>query len=509
LRESISIYTSAGVLINDPDQSVSYAHNLRLASQWPKGFGPASFTVTRDIAQSWAVRMAYGVKVKDGNTTVYEGQLGPLSKQLRGTSETINVTAAGWYNVLAKRRIHKRWVDNSAVSRLVWNKRNDEQRSFTIDKRENDLLVKMSSGSEISRGASERYEERYDMPAGETVKRVTFNYKRLGGPDKVIEIYNGNGTLEFSVTGAGIPTTLTAADFNLSTPTQRIVIKIGVTGGLYDDLDAVIMEDLTIYSELGTITAKSVIEDILTLVGGEISTNYGDIIEPALVLEPFMSVGDTYVTADSLIGQAVSYGDASLRTYGFSVWDSFGTTDSLPRPELTYRDKSTYQWIAELAEFGTSFEDSESDSELYNYVIVQYKDGSDITRFRTPVDNAALMDTASIARYGRRDSPPLDIGAGDTTRADYLGTRYLAYHKDPLRKTSFTGKGRIRTSQGMWVPINRVRGGQAIKILDYNGGEVFWLTNTDYNAETAEMKMQPDLPPDDLVMLMTQEKDLS
>lgn len=509
MREKITIKNRSGVVINDPDRSTDYAHNLRFNTLWAKGYGPASFTVTRDIAHSWGVRMGYEIIIKDGNTTVYQGEIGPIEKQLRGIEETITVPARGWYNVLAKRRIHKRWVDNSAVSRLIWNKRNDEQRSFTIDKRENDLLVKMSSGSEISRGASERYEERYDMPAGETVKRVTFNYKRLGGPDKVLEIYNGNGTLEFSVSGAGIPLTLTAADFNLTVPTKRIVIKIGVTGGLYDDLDAVIMEDLTVYSELGTITAKSVIEDILGLVGGEISADFGDIIEPGLTLEPFMSVGDTYVTADSLIGQAVSYGDSFLRTYGFSVWDSFGTTDDLPRPELTYRDTSTYQWIANLSEFGTSFEDSESDSELYNYVIVKYKDGSDITRFRTPVDNNALMDTASIALYGRRDSPPLDIGAGDVTRADYLGTRYLAYHKDPLRKTSFTGKGYIRTNKGMPVPINRVRAGDAIKILDYNGGEVFWLTHTDYNAETTEMKMQPDLPPDDLVMLMTQEKELS
>ena len=50
----------------------------------------------------------------------------------------------------------------------------------------------------------------------------------------------------------------------------------------------------------------------------------------------------------------------------------------------------------------------------------------------------------------------------------------------------------------MLVPASWVEAGERVKIMDYEGGKVFVLRLVDYNAETGQLQMTPDLPPDSL-----------
>ena len=65
-------------------------------------------------------------------------------------------------------------------------------------------------------------------------------------------------------------------------------------------------------------------------------------------------------------------------------------------------------------------------------------------------------------------------------------------------KTSFGLIGYVKNKQGIPIPANRVRAGQRIKITDYNGGEVFFIRKASYDAESKYLKMEPELPPDDI-----------
>lgn len=501
MKEQIFIYDRNDVLLNDPERSMDYATGLRWKTLWPKGYGPLSCQVKRDIAVQWAVKMAYRVIVRDGQRTVYNGRLGALDKKMSGIESTISVPAVGWYAVLAERKIRKRWADNAMTARLEWNKNDTEQQSFQFDKRDNFLLVRMAD-KDLSRDG-ERYEEKYLMPAGETVKRIACTYSTVGGEEKIVLIYNGNGTLEYSL--GGLTNSSGSIDHTLTTPTQTVVLKLGPNDAdIYDQNDKITVVDLTAYSETGTIDAQKIIEDVLSYIGDEISADYSLIGNPGLSLVPFITKNDDYETGDAIIQRAAGYGDSSLNTWGFSVWDEFGASDGLPRGEFKYRDQTAYKYMVELADL-TEFRDAESDAELYNYIIVKYQDEGDVTRYRTPVENGDLQDATSVARYGRRDYV-LDIGSGDTTRADYMGERFLEYHKEPLRQTSFSTVGKIRNNRGVWTPANRVRAGDGIKILDYHGGEVFFLRHTVYDAESEVLQMEPDLPPDDLVIYTAQEE---
>ena len=216
-----------------------------------------------------------------------------------------------------------------------------------------------------------------------------------------------------------------------------------------------------------------------------------------------MTVNDTWESGDSIIQRVAAYGDASLNSYGGCVWDDTGTSDGKPKFTFEQRPAITaYDYALRLADLA-DFQDDESDDELVNYVIVKYLDDKQMVRHRTPAINASLTDTTSIARYGQRDKL-IDLGQASVDVADYVGERYLNYHKSPLHKSSFSLVGQITDARGMRWPANRVRAGQRVRILDYAGGITFVLGHTSYDAESGLLVMTPDLPRDDVAIYLAQ-----
>jgi len=487
---------------------VDYATGLRWETTWPKGYGPAHFFVVRDIAQRWAVKNAYEVIVRDGQRIVYQGRLNALAKALGGGTEEIRVGALGWYVELVERRMRKRWVDNEAVVRLEWPSgatADDQEICFeerdAINRRDG-VVVRMAHG-DTAMDPTDIYYLEYTMPQGSYVLRVTFDWKTRTGEGINIQMYNVDQSAQEWINGTKINGSgsedVTLSGGNTTAVQFRWYPNATDT---YDQSDYGKIWNLTMYSETA-VGQDDIVEDVLAALGSHISVDYDEIADPGFDLSSFVTEGDGFETGDSIIQRLASYGDASLNKWGLCVWDETGTSDGLAKAIFeSWPATSDYEYEAHLADLA-SFQCDESDDALANWVVIKYEDDRGIEQWRTPTDNASLTDAASVSAYGQRDVE-VDIGLGNTTVADYVGERYLAYYKDPLKKASFSIVGKIRQKNGAWVPANRVRAGERVKVVDYGGGTVFVLGRTAYDAESGVLSMSPDLPEDGLDLFFAQ-----
>lgn len=289
----------------------------------------------------------------------------------------------------------------------------------------------------------------------------------------------------------------------------------GATTGEQDQNDYAGLYGMTAYGNYHTdhsafaspsYTTGEIAQDVLLLAaGGDLSTDISLLGEPGTALEAFITTDDGFETADSIFQRLAAYSDTSLRTWGVSVWGSNTSSDGLPQVEFTYRDVSTWDYAVRMAELA-SFSPEESEEQLFNWITVRWTDSEGAAQYLSPDDDATLKDDTSIARWGRRHNPTIDIGQATGDKALQVGQRYLEYHKDPLNKTGLSIKGFITTRYGQRVPVNQVRAGQRVKVLDYQGGTTYFLRETSYASESDTLTASSDLPPDTLMILMSQER---
>lgn len=516
MTEKIQVYDLSGDIVHDPEGAIDRATGITWESTAPNGFGAASFQVKRsDAFADWVIRESYGVIIWDGATIVYQGRIETMPRTIGGTDENITIQCVGWWAVLEERTIRKRWIDIKGISWLRW------PDGLTLDpiqvtwisrKHENILQVYAGSG-DITRTGNEKYRELYELPAG-TVRRVVFNYLGRTGErlDLVVWSVDASVTeLQIEFTGGNPQTgsanhlfTSSSRDFEL-----RIQTKVG---DIFDQNDYIHPSDLRVeanyeagHSDISnpTYTQGQLIEDIILLTnqkGAQLSTDFSQLDDPGLILDPFSVEEPQY--AAGVIESIAAYGDAALNTWLPYVWDQSDTSDGKPRFVLAARDVSDCEYVVRLSArelAGLTYE--KISSELYNSVDVQYTNAKKEARYRSSADNAALADSASIAAEYRRDKF-LKLGDGDATRADYLGRRYIQYHKDRLTRATITIKGFAATKEGGKIPANRVRAGQRIKLL--NTGEIFFIRHTSYDAETQTVRISPDMPADNVAMLFVQ-----
>lgn len=509
MRERLYVYDQNDTLITDPAESVEWATGLGWETLWPKGYGACSFEVRRDIARRWAVKQAHKLKILDGLRIVYEGRLNNLRRALREGEESILVDATGWYCRLVERKLHKRWVDIQALSLLEWpsGASRTVQELFVEERPNNDsVLVRFAAKDRTLTADTETYRLEYAMPHGSYVRRVTFDYQIRTGEGAYVRTWNvDQATAEDTISMTGTPSEVSGSkDITFSAgDTRKFEFRISpYSTDTYDQNDWVRISNLVIYSETA-LTQGDIVEDVLGRIGEDLSVDYDEVGDPGLTLNPFTTRGDSWEPGDSIIQRVAAYGDASLNSWGLSVWGSAGTSDGLPKVVFeAWPGTDDWEYECHLADV-TRFEDDVSDEVLHNYVAVSFTDGARMKRHRTAEDNADLQDAASMAAYGRRDHV-MDIGQGNASLADYVGERYLGYHKDPLPKTALSVVGRLRNKRGTWVAANRVRAGERVKLVDYRGGQVYVLRHTRYDAETGVLEMSPDLPPDDLAILFAQ-----
>lgn len=525
MSERVVIENLSGVAIFDSEEAPDFATDINIETMWPKGYSVATFKIRRgDIMADWAIHESYGVLIYDGATIIYQGRIETISRNMSGTDEYVTVQCAGWYVVLEERLIHKRWVDVKAISYLYWPdglETDDIQPTFVNNRRDNILQVFMGTG-DVSRIRGEAYRELYKAPSG-YIRRILFNYvirSNEGFSLLVFNIDNPTGNILGShsdghewhiVSTKLIQSGAVTVTFQLGNTTSFEFRWLVNNSDLYDQNDYAHVSNLRVEVtyESGHRTATptysqgQLVEDIILLVnqvGAQLSTDFAQLGDPGLILNPFAMDEPDY--AGPTIEKIASYGDTSLRTWGLCVWDRSDTADGLPRVMFEAMDATDYDYEVdknspELA--GLNYE--KVSSQLYNNVIVKYTDERKAERYRTSADNSALADNASIAAEYRRDKY-LKIGDGDATRADYVGQRYIQYHKSRLTRGTITVRGHIRQKDGGYIPVNRVRAGQRIKLADT--GEIFFIRHTAYESESQTIRISPDLPEDNIATLFLQ-----
>lgn len=515
----------AGVRVHDPERAIDYASAINYSSLWPKGYDTASFQVRRsDIFADWVVRESYGVIIWDGATIVWQGRIDTMPKSIQAADEYITVNCTGWYAVLQERDLRKRWIDIKAISTLRWPdglETSPQQTTWVSTKR--DKIVQVFAGTgDVGRQRGDAYRELYELPPGGVVRRISFDYIIRSGEYFSLLVRNMDnpsggsfpalGGVEWYTTSTAAPVTGAAAfDFQLgSTDSFEIQWYIN-NGDIYDQNDYAHVSNLRVEAnyEAGhrtatpTYTQGQLIEDVLLLVnqkGAQLSTDYAQLGDPGLILDPFVVEEPTY--AGTVIEKIASFGDSQLRNWGLCVWDQSDTSDGKPRVVFEARDVSDYEYEIELSAAELAQLSYEKASEgLHNNATVQYIDDRNAARYRTAADNAALKDQTSIDAEYQRDFY-LKAGEATATTADYVGQRYIEYHKDRVTRGSFGQKRYIKTKAGDKVPVSRVRAGQRLKLL--NTGEILFIRQTNTDAEGKSVRISPDQPQDNVPMLFAQ-----
>jgi len=519
MKERIYIYNRRRQLINDPERSTDYAEGLNWGTQWPGGYGVANCRVKRDIAVDWLVQEANYFQVRRGQAECYYGRLDDLKKALDNSGQRVDLTAYGLWAALNERRVRKWWVDNHPRQRMHWPvTRSATPSQMYIDGNQDDDRILIRAGyGDISKNNGDNYYLRYDLPAGTYIHRVESTYTiRTGEGIKLAWLNGTSSTDEVSITwadGAEHTSSLNTNYAGTITGTAYVVFTL-TKSDIYDENDRAAIYAMTVKSKYHTshddyaapswTTGEMMIDAILE--GGladVISSDWSQVIDPAYTPAGFASSNGEFEEVAKIVTRLASFGDSSFNTYGPVVWGVEGSTDNKPRFGVERRRTDKRNYLTSLAEL-SRFEHSLDFSQLHNYVLVKYTDYLDFVRYATPNDDSSLTDTTSVAKYGRRDSPVLDIGRGTAADAIRYGQRWLAYHKNPLPKGSMEITGSIRNGAGMWQPAALVRAGQVVQVADFELGTNFFLRGTHFDSDTQTLRMEPDSPPDQIAVRQAQ-----
>ncbi|GIK42452.1 MAG: hypothetical protein BroJett011_62850 [Chloroflexota bacterium] len=517
MAERVQVYDLAGVPVIDPEEAIKYATGINFETRWPQGYAVCTFKVRRsDVFADWAIREAYGVKVFDGATIIYQGRIETLSRSAGGADEYITVECVGWYVVLAERTVQKRWIDHAATKFVDWpaNLENDHiQNTWIYNKTDNRIQVFAGSG-DILRNDGDSFQLRYDLHHGGVIRRVRCNYIARTGEVINFQFRNTDNDAHEAgktATGGAVMKGTINALFSHGDTRGMMLRWVAKRRDLYDQNDFFHIMNLRVEAayETGhrtaapTYTQGQIVEDILLLAaqkGQQFSVDFGQLGDPGQILDPFTIEEPEY--AGPAIDKIAAYGDTNLNTWGLAVWDGNDTSDGLPRVVFEARSIADYEYEASLADLTTGrLTYARISEKLRNSVILGYEDAKGMVRYRTPADSAALADAASIAAEYQRDEY-IRLGQGDTSRADMVGGRFIAYHKDRLTRATLVKKGWIKNKGGGITPANRVRAGQRVKLIET--GEILFIRQTFYDAESQTVTISPDAAEDNISMLFLQ-----
>lgn len=515
---TIAVRDTSGNPVFDPEGAINRSTNLSWETAAPKGYMAASFQVRRaDVWAEWAVKASHGVVIYYGSDIVYQGRIETLPITMQGTDEYVTVNCTGWWVVLEERDLRKRWIDNKATQYVRWHTGMDDddiQNTFLCPPpSDNRIQVFMGSG-DILRREEDSFRLRYDLPYGGRIRRVGFNWIGRTGEKVSFQLRNDATLLEYRIAITGGDVTRGTANHTFTQgDTTGVVLRWGIERrDLYDQNDWLHIRNLRVeaHYETGHTAAANplykqgeLVQDVILLAnqkGAQLSSDFSQLGEPGLILDPFAVEEPEYCAG--VIGKILSYGDADLNTWIPAVWDETDTSDSKPRFVLAERSTDDYEYEVEVSGRELAALNYEKiSSELFNSVTVSYEDSGGFVIYRTSADNAALADDASKAAEYQRDFY-FRLGRGDATRADYVGSRFIQFHKDRLTRAGISIRGFARTKGGGVVPACRVRATQRFKLV--NTGEIFYIAYTRYDAESDTVQISPDLPQDNLNLLLLQ-----
>jgi hypothetical protein len=497
----------------------SRARGIRFGSIFPGGYSSLSFFVPCDI--TLPLEISEGCKILAFNWTaeVWHGFVTSLAYVLSSSGETgISVLAAGGFGyVMGSQRIDKRWADNR-IDVNTW--RDGPPTGFSdlnpdrfskLDRSKGRMRIETKNAAYSSGDGLSAY---YEMPIGDTVKRVRLSYQlQEGGGDLTLRLYNVQAAANiWSVNASGSG----ARDDTLGTPSRRIFMQLYASGAhtgtsdgsRFGQIDNAVSgaNEIMIYSETGSINAYEVARDLVGLLSALSSVTDGIDSTLNVSVEPFLTEGKE--AAASILQRICSYGTASYGPVGFAVWGSQQTLDGKPQLFVApYPDLSSHEYVIDAGDpaLEAPLTIARDVSGVVNYVCVRYLDALGRENIVTPDDDATLRDDTSISLYGRREpDSDLSIGTGSSALAIRAGRAYIANKKDPRPYVSGPIRvyGAIKNADGGKTPVSEIRAGERIRLANvaddvFNQagvGATFVITEIEYVDDDQSATISCGLP---------------
>lgn len=493
----IEVYDGTTRIV-DASNGLITASNLRHQTMYPGGiYGSASFYVARDVVRQWAVKGAQRLIFRNGRTIVYEGKIDDLDRTLQSTSQGVTVTASGYWGALMnRRRWRKRWADTTINDEYWFVDETDPGGGLEKCFVDRNNRIRFTPKAEAW-GNGEYIQLKYNMPTGETVKRVTYDYDfQEGGQAWELALNDGTGATLVSHTASGTGST----DHTLVTPRQQVRLVFYSRAAQTPTSDGTYYGEVTnlvVYSETGSITMQQAAIDIVGEMSSELNSSTARIGSNTYSLVPL--VFDDFATMGEMLVFMGNIGDGSQ-----NPWHSYldhseiaNTPDGNPvlvteqRPALTDYDyivqvgKDIDPPLSIVHDFGI----------IRNWIVIQYIDSRGFTQYVSPDDDANLKDTTSITDYGQLDAV-INVGEATTAIATNFGRRFLSRYKDPEWTTlsPISIPIGIRTKDGSIIPSSQIRAGKRIKIANYLDPNLTFLisgTNYDDDTETTQVTAGP------------------
>lgn len=493
------------------------AEGIAFGTGYPGGlFLEGSFYVPRDVLAAWAIGGASRIVIRNGLAVCYEGWVANLERLLDTYGRGMLVPCMGaWGSILMKRRLNKPWCDTRLGEEAwAWNASASGAEKCTID-RYNRLRF---TPKREAWSAGEQAIVTYTAPAGQTIKRIAFNYDlQEAGQKWVLGLWNHAAVATIWQAWASNPVPGTPIGYDSSTlaiPTQAFTIYFIADANQTPASDGTIYGQITnpkVYTETGAIDLTEVAKDIIGAFS-DLNSSVDYIQSNAYTLEPFITNGEELLA--DILTRAAGYGDAALNQWAVGCLESEKAPSPNGKPVLfaePYPVLTDYDYIVAVDEpnLEAPISYDQDFGGVWNAVHIEYKDAEGKTRYLTPADDANLKDDASIAAYGRRDYL-LQLDTASTATATNAARRFLAAHKEPRwRMTAPVNvRGYVRSKSGQRVPASQIRAGKRLKIENYSidisgSGLTFLISQTRYKDEHQVCSISAGVPADPLFPVLT------
>jgi hypothetical protein len=520
----VKIFSSGTTPVNDPLGELKRIENIRFSTGYPGGlYLKASMLVSRDITRDWLISGAQRLVIYNGLTPIFEGKIADLNRALQGSGEGVKISATGyWGALLGSRRLRRLYAD-SRTSEAAWPDRTGADAvtetiniiRYDQENDKNQLRIVPQSG--VDWGASDRARLRYTAPTGEEIRRMDFDYDFSEGAQvwttKLQDVDNASDEWTLGTSGTG-------TSQNIEPATGCTTIDFFLTSTNAQTVPA----DQTVYSELSNVTLYATMNHApgsgkntvdLTEIAKDIRAEFTDlsadefeIDSNTLSLVPF--IADRFPTAADVLVEAASYGDSSQNRWAVGLYASELSTDDKPLLFVEqYPVLTDYDYAVRVDEptLEPPFDISEGyigsdENNVWNWIVVQYRDEQGFRQYVTPDDDANLKDADSITDWGQRDYL-LRIRHGDAAAATNFGRRFLAAHKDPVWHMTrpIKVKGSIRSKSGNLIPASEIRAGKRIRVENFLRDPAL---GTDYD-DTREVCTITTGRPDSLDVILAQQ----
>lgn len=486
--------TLGGTWTNAPH--LRNVEQVKFGTFYPGGlYGVASFFVPHAGATPFVARgETYEVRLFWGLVMVWQGLITDL-EEVRGAQIGTRVSAVGhWGGLLGKRTIQKPWADERLdQERWQWTTTASGAEKCTFD-RQNRLRFTPKAEAWLN---GELAQVAYFAPTGQTVKRVTFNYDfQEAAQAWELQVHDGTSSL-WSVTTSGTG----SQDITLGTPTDILRLRWYARANQTPPSDGTIYGQITsvvVYTETGSINLTEIAKDVRALVT-ELSANEHLIASNTYSLVPFVTNNREYL--HTLLDRAAGYGDSSQMPWAVGLRGAHLSGDDKPvlfaeaQPNL-----ATVTPDYQVSMYGAEFAARRNPGEVWNWIVVQYKDSRGFTQIVSPDDDGTLTDADSVAAYGRREIP-LDIQHGGLTVAVNYARRFLAKWKQPNYAITSPVRvtGYIRKADGGYLPAALVQAGKVLRVTDFlpdlsGAGLLLLITGTTYDDKSQTVDLAFGVP---------------